>query len=109
LYGEDSLDVTKQKHLVDFKFHANNAVSFVQKLKLDQVQHLLDLTTATEYQKTVMKKSKKSKHTNIGDPTICLYPPGKYVGSVSEKFTTDLEKVNTCTTFVIRIQLINII
>ena len=53
LYGEDGLDVTKQKHLTDFKFLAENYLSLVAQLNIKEEFSKLADKGATKYQKIV--------------------------------------------------------
>nr|CAA32887.1 unnamed protein product [Schizosaccharomyces pombe] len=79
-YGEDSLDVTKQKHLTQFEFSAKNYKSLIQKYKVKSVLSAVDSETASSYAKKALKKPYKY------DPVLDKYPPSRYLGSVSEKF-----------------------
>ncbi|EEB08017.1 DNA-directed RNA polymerase I complex large subunit Nuc1 [Schizosaccharomyces japonicus yFS275] len=79
-YGEDALDVTKQKHLYQFEFSARNYKSLIQKYKVKSVLSAVDSDTASSYAKKALKKPHKY------DPVLDKYPPSRYLGSVSEKF-----------------------
>ncbi|WBW72626.1 DNA-directed RNA polymerase I complex large subunit Nuc1 [Schizosaccharomyces osmophilus] len=79
-YGEDSLDVTKQKHLTQFEFSARNYKSLIQKYKVKSVLSSVDSEKASSYAKKALKKPHKY------DPVMDKYPPSRYLGSVSEKF-----------------------
>lgn len=91
LYGEDGLDVTKQKHLTDFKFLAQNYLSLVAQLKITEDYAHLPMKGAVEYNKTTMKKVKKSGKVNAMDPCLALFNPGSSFGSTSESFATALK------------------
>ncbi|KAG6916710.1 hypothetical protein DXG01_005659 [Tephrocybe rancida] len=97
-YGGDALDVTKQKHLYEFDFIAQNEVSLVNILQPRVVTGRLDETTAVAYMKKVMKKSAErpsrgvpSKRDKL-DPVLSLYSPSLYLGSTSEQFATAVDK-----------------
>ncbi|KAI9809241.1 MAG: hypothetical protein M1825_002532 [Sarcosagium campestre] len=92
LYGEDGLDVTKQKHLVDFKFIADNFYSFFEQLKVRDDYLLIATDIALEHMKKAIKKVKKSGRIDAMDPTLAIYPPGRYPNSTSETFYKALKK-----------------
>lgn len=96
LYGEDGLDVTKQKHLTDFKFLAENYLSLVAQLNIKEEFAKLPDKGAAEYHKMAMKKIKKSGRVNTMDPCLALFDPGSSLGSTSESFATALK--NYCDT-----------
>lgn len=96
LYGEDGLDVTKQKHLTDFKFLAENYLSLVAQLNIKEEYTKLPSKGAAEYHKSAMKKVKKSGRMNVVDPCLALFEPGSSLGSTSESFATALK--NYCDT-----------
>jgi DNA-directed RNA polymerase I subunit RPA1 len=85
-YGEDSLDVMKQKALNKFDFCALNYQALLQRYQPGKLGGHVDDEAALNYN----KKKKKLKNA---DPTLSLYNPARYVGSVSEKFSDDLDKV----------------
>lgn len=91
LYGEDGLDVTKQKHLTDFKFLAQNYLSIVSQLNITEEYTKLPEKGAAEYHKTAMKKVKRSGKINAMDPCLALFDPGSSLGSTSESFATALK------------------
>ena len=91
LYGEDGLDVTKQKHLTDFKFLAQNYLSLVAELKVKEDFPKLPHNGAAEHHKAAMKKVKKSGNFNAMDPCLSLFHPGSSLGSTSESFATALK------------------
>jgi DNA-directed RNA polymerase I subunit RPA1 len=92
LYGEDGLDVTKQKHLTDFKFLAENYLSLVAQLNITEEFSMLPDKGAAEYQKTAMKKVRKSGRVDIMDPCLSVFGPGSSIGSTSEAFASALNK-----------------
>ena len=91
LYGEDGLEVTKQKHLTDFKFLAENYLSLVAQLNIKEEFSKLPDKGATEYQKTAMKKVKKTGRIDAVDPCLSVFDPGSSLGSTSEKFVASLK------------------
>ncbi|KAG5648886.1 hypothetical protein DXG03_000235 [Asterophora parasitica] len=96
-YGGDALDVTRQKHLYEFEFIAQNEISLVNKLQPRVITGLLDETTAVSYMKKVLKRSadrpvrgglsKRDKY----DPVLSLYSPSRYLGATSEQFATAVD------------------
>lgn len=93
LYGEDGLDVTKQKHLTDFKFLAENYLSLFAQLNVrEEFSKIIDEQTA-EWQKTAMKKVRKTGLIDAMDPVLAHFNPGSKLGSTSEAFAAALKKV----------------
>ncbi|KAK7470427.1 hypothetical protein VKT23_001853 [Stygiomarasmius scandens] len=96
-YGGDALDVTKQKHLQQFAFIAQNHLSFVNLLNPKILTEKLDKSTlgvAPKYMKKVLKhaaKSRSKSKPNKYDPALSLYSPSRYLGSTSERFAQALE------------------
>jgi DNA-directed RNA polymerase I subunit RPA1 len=88
LYGEDGLDVTKQKHLTDFKFLLENLISELATLNYGDPKY----ATIFENKEAILKQMKKAiKYTNANDPNgpdpvLAEFNPGKYGYSTSEKF-----------------------
>jgi DNA-directed RNA polymerase I subunit RPA1 len=97
MYGGDSIDVTKESHLYEFKFFVDNYNSLLQRYSPSNVDNL-DAETAIHYNKKSKKYLKKQGNiphyaeTNKYDPTISVYNPARYLGSVSDKFEEKLEK-----------------
>jgi len=91
LYGEDGLEVTKQKHLTDFKFLAENYLSLVAQLNIKEEFSKLPHKGAADYQKTVMKKVRKTGKIDAMDPCLSVYDPGSSLGSTSESFASALK------------------
>ncbi|KAI0774421.1 beta and beta-prime subunits of DNA dependent RNA-polymerase [Fomes fomentarius] len=90
-YGGDSLDVTKQKHLFQFEFIAQNEVSFVQLLRPKELSGLVS-EEAVEYMKKIVKyRDKKHKRDKLL-PTLSKYPPQRNLGSTSELFAEKVEE-----------------
>ncbi|KAF2195552.1 DNA-directed RNA polymeras-like protein I subunit [Zopfia rhizophila CBS 207.26] len=88
LYGEDGLDTTKQKYLNDFKFQAENFFSMYQSLNMGESYVQVYSKEATEHTKAAYKKVRKTGDPAAMDPALSVFPPGRYSGSVSEKFYT---------------------
>lgn len=104
MYGEDALDVAKQKHLKQFKFLAQNIASVVRRLvddttserletKLGYIASRLNHGVASEVLKKSMKKYHRRGDLGASEVTMSQYSPSRYVGSVSEKFAEEREKV----------------
>lgn len=93
LYGEDGLDITKQKHLREFKFLAQNYESIVSQVNglndFDAVQN----EKASNWTSSAMKKVKKTGKIDAKDPALAEFPPGANCGSTSEAFASALKKV----------------
>jgi len=92
LYGEDGLDITKQVHLKDFGFLAENYISISKQVSAE-LFHDLAKEDVTEWHKDAMKKVRKTGNLNAKDPVLARYPPGGNLGSTSESFAQDLKKV----------------
>ena len=91
LYGEDGLDVTKQKHLMDFKFLAENYLSLVAQLNIQEDFSKLIDRGAAEWNKQAMKKVKKTRDLDAMDTVLSRFNPSSSLGSTSEKFTAALK------------------
>lgn len=90
LYGEDGLDVTKQKHLIDFKFLAENYLSVVAQLNMRSEFFKLKDTGASNWNKTAIRAVKRTGDSAAADPALALYNPGSVFGSTSEVFAVKL-------------------
>ncbi|KAF1354094.1 beta and beta-prime subunits of DNA dependent RNA-polymerase [Lizonia empirigonia] len=84
LYGEDGLDITKQKYLNDFKFQAQNFLSLAQSLNTQEAFGKVYSQEAADHNKKAVKKAKKS--VGALDPATAVYAPARHSGSTSEKF-----------------------
>ncbi|KAI0065920.1 beta and beta-prime subunits of DNA dependent RNA-polymerase [Artomyces pyxidatus] len=92
-YGGDALDVTKQKHLYQFTFIAQNAISFINRYQPRQALGVLDDQEAVAYMKSVLKKARKDQEAfEKMDTPMALYSPVRYLGATSEKFAEKLEQ-----------------
>ncbi len=93
LYGEDGLDVTKQKHLTDFKFLAENYLSLFAQLNVREEFSKIINDEVSEWQKEAKKKFKKTGLIDAMDPVLAHFNPGSKLGSTSETFATALKAV----------------
>ncbi|KAJ7094564.1 hypothetical protein B0H15DRAFT_830038 [Mycena belliarum] len=99
-YGGDALDVTKQKHLREFQFIAQNEISFINILRPRVLQEdgVVDSETASRYMKKVLKKSdvRVDKNTPAKreeyDPVLSMHSPSRFLGSTSEGFAAAVDK-----------------
>ena len=98
LYGGDAVDITKESHMTQFNFCADNYDSLLKKYNPAALIDHLDIESAIKYAKKALKSRKKAAKVphfeqNIKyDPVLSKYNPAKYLGSVSEKFQDKLEK-----------------
>ncbi|KAG0651634.1 DNA-directed RNA polymerase I largest subunit [Hyphodiscus hymeniophilus] len=88
LYGEDGLDVTKQKHLKDFKFLLENIVSELAMLNYNDDSYDTIFEQKELLQKRMKKALKHAKANDPGspDPVLADFNPGKYAYATSESF-----------------------
>jgi DNA-directed RNA polymerase I subunit RPA1 len=104
LYGEDGLDVAKQRHLTQYKFCAQNMNSLLRRATEDYTSPTLQptlerLALALNYEegasskvKKAIKKFRKKKDSAASDVTMNELNPARYLGSVSEKFYESREE-----------------
>lgn len=88
LYGEDGLEVTKQKYLSDFKFILQNVTSEAAQLRYDpRVGENLGANRATfsKYMKSAVKHA-KARDPNAKDPLIANVNPATHAFATSETF-----------------------
>ena len=85
-YGEDSLDVTKQKHLYQFDFSASNYAAFVEKYRPWDAIDKIEDGLAEKYMRKALYKPKKY------DPVLSRLSPGRHLGAVSEKYEQALNE-----------------
>ncbi|KAF8272487.1 RNA polymerase I largest subunit [Lactarius quietus] len=95
-YGGDALDVTKQKHLYQFTFMAQNMKALIDRYRPRDAIDVLDDEQARKYTKSVLKASKgvkagerRPKRDGMATP-MELFSPARYLGSTSEKFAERL-------------------
>ncbi|KAF9006540.1 RNA polymerase I largest subunit [Cyathus striatus] len=97
-YGGDALDVTKQKHLYEFDFIAQNEMSTLRRLRPHVVAKCVDDKEAVAYMKKVLKRSTERPNKTTPskrdkyDPPLSLYNPTQYLGSTSEHFATMVDQ-----------------
>ena len=89
LYGEDGLDVTKQTHLKNFKFLAENFVAVFAQMNVQDGFSKLFAENAIEWNKKVLKKIAKHGESTL-DPALAHFNPGSTWGSTSESFAMAL-------------------
>ena len=109
LYGEDGLEVTKQKHLREFTFLAENNHTVAAMICAEEMIEKLQHTSVGELQKQMLKKARTSfpmsdagRHQDSGkpcvarelkeEPILAQYNPSSTFGSTSETFATALAK-----------------
>ncbi|KAF2011853.1 DNA-directed RNA polymeras-like protein I subunit [Aaosphaeria arxii CBS 175.79] len=86
LYGEDGLDITKQKYLNDFKFQAENFMSTFNSLNVVEAYSEVQSAEAVEHTKAAHKKVRKTGDVAAMDPSLAVFNPGRHCGATSEKF-----------------------
>ncbi|RUS34142.1 DNA-directed RNA polymerase I complex large subunit Nuc1 [Jimgerdemannia flammicorona] len=84
-YGQDSLDVVKQKHLFQFSFSAQNLEALSQKYNPHAALNALDTEIGEDYSRRALKKPHKY------DPALSKYSPSRHLGVVSERFQQALK------------------
>ena len=94
LYGEDGLDVTKQKHLKKFKFLAENYMSLARRLNSGGELDKIPDRGARAHRKAAMKKVKKKGMIDAMDPALAIFSPGSNKGSISESFAEEFKTVS---------------
>ncbi|KIW10643.1 hypothetical protein PV08_11607 [Exophiala spinifera] len=87
LYGEDGLEVTKQKHLREFTFLAENNQSVATLMRAEEVLEKLPNEGLAEEQKAILKSVRRNKPR---DPLTGLFSPASHLGSTSESFAEAL-------------------
>ncbi|KAJ3524126.1 hypothetical protein NM208_g12176 [Fusarium decemcellulare] len=88
LYGEDGLDVTKQKYLTDFSFILENVTSEAAQLRYDpSIGECLGMhrESITKYMKKAVKHT-KSHDPKAQDPLSSLFNPATTAFATSENF-----------------------
>ena len=84
-YGEDSLDVTKQKHLMQFEFAVRNTASIVQRCKPNSLLAKVE-QVGTAYSKKALRDPAQFA------PELSISSPATHLGSVSEAYAAAIEK-----------------
>lgn len=93
LYGEDGLDVAKQKYLLDFKFLGENFFSLFHNLGIREDFSRIQSDEAAKWNKSAVKKLTKSGNLGVKDPVLAVYSPSRWSGSTSEKFYNAMREV----------------
>lgn len=97
LYGGDAIDTTKQLHMTQFGFCADNYDALLAKYNPGDLTQHLDTDTALLYAKKARKNAKRQadkphyEQSDKYDPVLLVYNPAKYLGSVLEKFQDELD------------------
>ena len=91
LYGEDGLDVTKQKHLTDFRFNAENFLSIFAQLNVSEGFTKIFTDAASDWNKAAIRKVRKTGDPAAMDPATAEFNPGSTWGATSEAFATALK------------------
>ena len=86
LYGEDGLDVTKQKLLGNFKFLAENHMAIIAQVRVKEAYTRLYNEEAEEWNKKAAKRFLKTGRLDVMDPVLSLHNPGSTCGCTSESF-----------------------
>ncbi|EHA48179.1 DNA-directed RNA polymerase I subunit RPA1 [Pyricularia oryzae 70-15] len=89
LYGEDGLDVTKQKYLKDFTFILHNIKSELAQLNISDPRTLPLFELRDEIlkqNKSNLKKAKANPRFFTGEPVSSMLNPTRYAYATSEKF-----------------------
>ncbi|KAI4147656.1 MAG: hypothetical protein LQ340_005456 [Diploschistes diacapsis] len=92
LYGEDGLDVAKQKALKEFGFLAANFDAIIAQVNIQEVYEKIFSTTAVEWQKKALKTLRKTGCIDAIDPALSQFNPGSVWGSTSESFAKALKQ-----------------
>lgn len=96
LYGEDGLDITKQKHLTEFSFLARNHLSVMASTNIvEDMSKLLPNSegdVAARHSKAALKAVRKTGRIDAMDPVMAVFPPGSKLGSTSESFQLALKE-----------------
>lgn len=88
LYGEDGLEITRQKHLKEFSFLAENHQSVATLMRAEEVLDRIPNKGLGDEQKAILKSLKKRGATR--DPITTLFSPASNFGSTSESFSSSL-------------------
>ncbi|KAM0815519.1 putative DNA-directed RNA polymerase subunit [Seiridium cardinale] len=89
LYGEDGLDITKQRYLHDFGFVLRNRASEVAQLSIDERGWDQDIFSSKDYVQKYMRKAVKESKANdprARDPIMAELNPNRNAFATSEKF-----------------------
>ena len=92
LYGEDGLDVTKQKMLTDFKFISENYLAIVSEYSIKEAHTRCFNEEAAELNRKATRRFAKTGQLDGPDPVLSLYNPGSTGGSTSESFIQEMKQ-----------------
>ncbi|KAI9764013.1 MAG: hypothetical protein M1835_007679 [Candelina submexicana] len=92
LYGEDGVEVTKSKHLTDFKFLAENFLSLFAELSIREEYREVLKEEPGNWCKEAIKMVRSTGRLDAMDPALAHYQPDANIGSVSEKFARAMKK-----------------
>ncbi|GAA5979497.1 hypothetical protein JCM11641_005413 [Rhodosporidiobolus odoratus] len=87
-YGEDSLDVTKQKHLSQFEFAVKNMQTIINRYQPREA--LARLNDIDEVLPDAMKKA--LKHPESHPPVLARASPSTVAGAISEKYARAIDE-----------------
>ncbi|KAJ1551580.1 hypothetical protein HK096_007854, partial [Nowakowskiella sp. JEL0078] len=96
-YGEDSLDVIKSKALYEFNFCAANYGALINRMGMSEILSCVNVDdyAAGKYRKKQAKNwNDKEALKNLGleEPVLSVFNPTKFIGSVSDKFSFQLDQ-----------------
>ncbi|KAI0033330.1 hypothetical protein K488DRAFT_47922 [Vararia minispora EC-137] len=87
-YGGDALDVTKQKHLYQFAFVAQNMITLSNRYQPSGSEDIsLNDRDAIKYMKKTLKHRKNRYQY---ETAMAMFNPSQYLGATSEKFAEKL-------------------
>lgn len=87
-YGEDSIDITKSKHLERFSFLSKNTPALVQKYYLTAARQALQTKPTKRYLKKRAKNAKLNEESTLQSE----FETFLHLGAVSERYQEKLEK-----------------
>lgn len=94
LYGEDGLDISKQKYLTNFGFVLRNFESQLAQLHYQEANDLGLFDHKDDFMKRnkLAVKKKKANLANIDEPVNCVVNPARYAFATSEKFYASMSE-----------------
>lgn len=87
-YGDDSLDVTRQKHLYHFEFSVRNQESLIERYRPREVAGRLDDAEATIYMERVQQALAAGE--KAPPPVMSVLSPSAHLGATSEKYADEM-------------------
>ncbi|RMD40401.1 hypothetical protein DV735_g4715, partial [Chaetothyriales sp. CBS 134920] len=107
LYGEDGLEVTKQRHLREFSFLAQNLQVVAKTMHADEMVKRLEPRSVADVQKAMLKQLRRpwprsdagglspdgkpyATQELVAEPILAAYPPSSSFSSTSEAFASAL-------------------